>query len=258
MMLSLLLLASSALELYNEANALFRQQRYPEAEAALNASLRADPDLTPALTLKGKLAMGLNRFDVARECFEKAARLEPASAYAQFLLGFFHYVDNDFVKAIPALELARSLKADDSRTHFYLALSYEGVANPEQAAKLYLRTIELESAQRKPLADTHVAYGRFLFAQGDLGGSAKQIARALGLDANSRDAHYERGRLHFENGEWMKAIEEGETAFRLPGVGTTDRQIHFLLARAYSKSGNRDAAARQLALFRASGASLRR
>lgn len=258
MILSLLMLALSALELYNQANSLFQQQRYQEAEAALNASLSADPNLTPALTLKGKLAMGLNRFDVARECFEKAAKLEPSSSYVQFLLGFFHYVDNDFVRAIPALELARSLKPEDSRTYFYLALSYEGVAKPEQAAKLYVRTIELETAQRKPLPDTHVAYGRLLFSQGDLNGSAKQILRALELDPNSRDAHYERGRLHFESGEWMKAVDEGEKAFRLPGVGTTDRQIHFLLARAYSKSGNRDAADRHLALFKASGVSLRR
>ena len=258
MILGLFLLASSALELYNQANSLFQQQRYQEAETTLNASLAADPNLTPALTLKGKLAMGLNRFDVARECFERAAKLEPKSPYVQFLLGFFHYVDNDFVKAIPALERARSLKPDDSQTHFYLALSYEGVAQPDEASKLYLRTIELEQAQRKPLPDTHVAYGRLLFAQGDLGSSAKHISRALELDPKSRDAHYELGRLHFEKGEWLKAIDEGEKAFRLPGVGTTDRQIHFLLARAYSKAGNRDAAEKHLASFKASGVSLRR
>jgi tetratricopeptide (TPR) repeat protein len=258
MILSLLLLASSAVELYNHANSLFQQQKYTEAEAALNASLRADPNLTPALTLKGKLAMGLNRFDIARECFEKAAAIEPKSHYVQFLLGFFHYVDNDFVKAIPALERARTLKPDDPRTHFYLALSQEGIANPAEAAKLYLRTIELESAQRQPLADTHVAYGRFLFAQGDMTGSAKHITRALQLDANSRDAHYERGRLHFEYAEWTKAAEEGEKALRIPGVGTTDRQIHFLLGRAYAKLGNREASEKHLALFEASGVSLRR
>jgi tetratricopeptide (TPR) repeat protein len=103
-----------------------------------------------------------------------------------------------------------------------------------------------------------VAYARLLFAQGDLEGSAKQIARALQLDANSRDAHYELGRIHFENADWNKAADEGEKAFRLPGVGTTDRQIHYLLARAYAKSGNREAADKHLALFKASGASLRR
>src|SRR5687767_3272296 len=145
MILPFLLLASSAVDLYNQANALFQQQRFQEAEAALNASLSADPNLTPALTLKGKLAMGLNRFDIARECFEKAASLDPKSPYVQFLLGFFHYVDNDFAKAIAALERARALKSDDSRTFFYLALSYEGQANPSEAAKLYVRTMELES-----------------------------------------------------------------------------------------------------------------
>jgi hypothetical protein len=53
-------------------------------------------------------------------------------------------------------------------------------------------------------------------------------------------------------------VEEGEKALRIPGVGTTDRQIHFLLARAYAKAGNREASEKHLALFKASGVSLRR
>ena len=253
-----LLLATSALELYNTANTLFQQQRFEEAENALNSALRADPNLVPALTLKGKLAMGLNRFDIARECFEKAATVEPKSAYVQFLLGFFHYVDNDFLKAIPVLERARDLKSDDPRTMFYLALSYEGVAQLDKAAELYARTVDLEAKQAKPSADTHVAYGRLLFGQGDLQASEKQIERALQLSPDSRDAHYERGRLHFERGEWRKAADAGEKAFALPGVGTTDRQIHFLLARAYGKLGSAALAAKHLEQFKASGASLRR
>ncbi len=257
-MIALFLLATSALEWYNQANTLFQQQRFEEAEIALNSALGAAPTLVPALTLKGKLAMGLNRFDIARQCFEKAASLEPASAYVQFLLGFFHYVDNDFAKAIPALEKARDLNPDDSRSYFYLALSYEGTANIEEAQKLYLHTIDLEHEQKKPLADTHVAYGRLLFAQGDIQASEKQIAIALDLAPESRDAHYEQGRIHFERSEWRKAIEEGQKAFALPGVGTTDRQIHFLLARGYAKTGNTELAARHLAAFHESGASLRR
>ncbi|MEJ7607105.1 MAG: tetratricopeptide repeat protein [Bryobacteraceae bacterium] len=167
-MIILCLLASSALDWYNRAHSLFQQQRFEEAESALNSALATEPGLVLALTLKGKLAMGLNRFDVARQCFEKAAAIEPQSAYVQFLLGFFHYVDNDFSKAIPALERARKLKPDDSRTHFYLALSYEGIANIAEAQKLYLSAIDLEERQHKPSADTHVAYGRLLFAQGDI------------------------------------------------------------------------------------------
>jgi tetratricopeptide (TPR) repeat protein len=257
-MIVLILLASAALEQYNRANTLFQQQKFVEAEEALNSALRADPKLVPALTLKGKLAMALNRFDVARVCFEKAADLEPKSPYVQFLLGFFHYVDNDFKKALPALEQARKLEPDNPRTHFYLALSHEGLALPEKAAELYRKTVELETSQGKPSADTHIAYGRLLFTQGDYQASEVQIRRAMELDPKSRDGHYESGRLHFERGEWEKAAVEGEKASKLPGVGVTDRQIHFLLARAYGKLGKKELAEAHLAKFKASGVSLRR
>lgn len=252
-MIVVLLLASAALEQYNRANVLFQQQRFPEAESALNAALAEDPRLVPALTLKGKLAMGLNRFDEARGYFEKAAALEPKSPYVLFLLGFFHYVDNDFSKALPALERAHELKANDPRTLFYLALTHEGLANPDTALGLYRRTIELE-----PSADSFVAYGRLLFTQGDYPLSEGAIRKALELDPKSRDGHYELGRLHFEKRRFAEAAAEGEIALTNPGPGTTDRQIHYLLARVYSKLGKADRAESHLAKFRASGASLRR
>src|SRR4051794_35532150 len=124
--IAVLLLASAATEHYGRANAYFQQQRFTETEAELTAALKEDPNLVPALTLKAKLAMGLNRFEEAREALVHAAALQPKSAYVQFLLGFFYYVDNDFQKAIPPLETARELNPNDSRALFYLALSHDG------------------------------------------------------------------------------------------------------------------------------------
>jgi tetratricopeptide (TPR) repeat protein len=254
----LLLLATSAQDHYNRANMLFSKQQFAEASAELDAALALDPRLVPALTLKAKLAMAINKFDIARACLERAISIEPESAYVQFLTGFFYYVDNDFAKAIPALERSRQLKPDDIRSHFYLALAYEGVAQPEKARQFYERTLELEKRASQRSAETHVAYGRMLFSLGEYEASANHIKQALQLDPASRDAHYETGRLHFERGEHEAAAAAGERALALSGAGTTDRQIHFLLARCYRKLGKLDLADAHMARFKASGASLRR
>jgi tetratricopeptide (TPR) repeat protein len=254
----LLLLATSALEHYQRANDLFTRQQFEASAVELDAALEADPKLVPALTLKAKLAMALNKFDIARACLERAVAIEPSSAYVQFLLGFFFYVDNDFGKAIPALERARELNPGDIRTHFYLALAYEGIAKPESARKFYEATLKLEREAGRPSPDTHVAFARLLFTLGDYDTSGKHIARALELDPNSRDAHYETGRLHFENKNFEAAAAAGERALRLSGAGTTDRQIHFLLTRAYRKLGKTSLADAHMARFQASGVSLRR
>jgi hypothetical protein len=53
----------------------------------------------------------------------------------------------------------------------------------------------------------------------------------------------------------------GETekrALELPGFGTTERQIHYLLARAYGQTGQKDLAEAHLAKFRSTPPTLRR
>lgn len=256
--LAALLLAAAASGHYDRANSYFGQQRFAEADAELSEALREDPNLVPALTLRGKLAMALNRFDEARDALRRAAALEPKSAYVQFLLGFFYYVDNDFRKAIPPLELARQLNPKDPRVAFYLALSEEGLGAAEKAVLLYETTIDLEKSAGHPTADVHVAYARLLFSLGRYEGAQAQITVALGLDPKSRDAHYEQGRLWFEGGQFGKAAEQGEQALVIPGVGTLDRQIHFLLAKTYAKLNKKALADAHLAAFKASGVSLRR
>jgi tetratricopeptide (TPR) repeat protein len=256
--LVLLLLASSAIEQYNRANALFQQRKFAEAGESIDRALEADPRFVPALTLRGKLAMALGRKTVARESFEKAAALAPDAAYAQFMLGFFYYVENDFRKSAPALERASRLDPADPRAVLYLALSQEGLAQPELAISLYRKAIELEARADKPDPETYTAYGRLLFTLGRFEESARQVERVLELDPQSRDGHYERARLMLETGKFAKAAEEGEKALRSPEPGATERQIHFVLARAYAQLGRQDLYELHRRKLEESPASLRR
>lgn len=243
---------------YERANQYFQQQRFAEAHAELSAALRENPDLVPALTLKAKLAMAFNRFDEARAALLRAAELQPDSAGVQFLLGFFYSVDNDFHKAVAALEIARKLNPTDPRTSFYLALSRDGLGQADAAAALYETTIQLEKTAGKSAPDVHVAYARLLFSLGRFEECGQQVTLALKLDPRSRDAHYEQGRLAYERGDFLQAVAEGQKALAIQGAGTLDRQIHFLLGRAYGKLGQKELSASHLAKFKASDASLRR
>lgn len=255
--IGLLLLSTGSVH-YERANQFFQQQRFSEAETEITAALQENPNLVLALTLKAKLAMGFNRFDQAREALLKAAALQPESANVQFLLGFFYCVDNDFQKAIDVLESARKLNPADPRTTFYLALSRDGLGQADAAVALYQSTIELERKAGKSAPDVHVAYSRLLFALGRFEECEKQVAQAILLDPKSRDAHYEQGRLYLQKGAYSSAVEEGEKALAIPGLGTLDRQIHFLLARAYSKMDKKGLADHHLAKFKGSGVTLRR
>ena len=257
-MICVCLLLLFATDSYQRANALFERQQFADAATQLDEAIQENPQFAPAWILRGKIAMAFNRFDVARWAFVKAAGLDPASAHTQFMLGFFYYVDNDFTRAVPALHTAARLNADDSLTLLYLAMSEEGLAHPDTASELYGKAIALENAQGKPSAETHTAYGRLLFTLGRYEESAREVDRVLSLDPASRDGHYEKGRLAFEKNQFAAAASEGEMALASKGNGTSDRQIHFLLARAYAKLDDRAKADLHRKEFEASPATLRR
>jgi tetratricopeptide (TPR) repeat protein len=256
--LVLLLAAAAGSDSYQRANALFERQQFAEAATQLDQAIKENPAYAPAWILRGKIAMAFNRSDVAHWAFVQAAKLEPQSAHAQFMLGFFYYVDNDFVRAVPALRTAAGLNATDTQTLLYWAMSEEGLAHPDVASDLYHKAIALENAQNKPSAETHTAYGRLLFTLGRYQESAREIDRVLELDPASRDGHYEKGRLALQRDQFAAAASEGELALAAKGNGTTDRQIHFLLARAYAKLGDSAKTNLHRMAFEASPATLRR
>src|SRR5262245_33740028 len=123
MMAVAFLLLQSQLE---RAQTLLRDGKVDEARQAAAAAVSEQPESTAALTLQGRVAMAMNDFDLARTSFTRAGSLAPGNAGVQFLLGFFHYVDNDFVQALPPLERTRKLSPNDSRTALFLALTHEG------------------------------------------------------------------------------------------------------------------------------------
>jgi tetratricopeptide (TPR) repeat protein len=188
----------------------------------------------------------------------RAVELEPKSAYNQFMLGFYYYLENDFKKALEPLNRSAELDASNSRTYFYLALTHEGLANASMAIQMYERAMALDRERNTADLDTLVAFARLLFSLGQYEKCLPLVEQARTLDPKSRDAHYERGRLYLQAGDFQRAVQEGERALELQSPGTTDRQIHFLLARAYARFGNEQRADEHLAKFKASAPSLRR
>ena len=108
------------MQAYARANRLFEQNQLPQSMAALEEALAADPNNVPALTLKAKIAIGANRFDMAGECLERAVAADPSSWYARFLYGFWYYLRDDWSRALAELNAAHKL---NPRVRPFAALS---------------------------------------------------------------------------------------------------------------------------------------
>jgi len=236
---------------YQQANTLFVEKKFPEALNALDAALRLDPKLVPALTLKAKLAMALDRYDVARECLERAVAADPLSAYARFLYGFQFFKQNELPEAIQSLEKARQLDPKDPRPALYLGLAQESLGRTADALRSYREAIGLGEASGKLETDMLLSCSRLLLLLGDFEECGRLVARALKLDPKSRDAHFESARLRLKQGDGGGAAREGELALQFHTGDVSERQVHFLLIQAYQSSGREGDAARHAVALRA-------
>ncbi len=228
---------------YDRANALFEKGQFDASLKELNNALRANPKLVPALTLKAKLAMMINRYDVARQCLDTALAVDPAGSYPQFLLGFLFYRQDKMPDAERELRKAQKLNPSDPRSALYLGLTEETLGNTSEAMAQYERAMRLEEATGHPNAEAWIDGARLLMVEGNLDRAGKLLADAVRIEPDSRDAQFESARLALKKGNTTEAIAAGEKALRLRGE-TADRQIHFLLVQAYRIVG-RDAEAAQ-------------
>jgi len=241
-MLAFLLAQSPAAADYRKATELFAKRDLQAAEAAVERSLHTDPHYVPALVLKARLAMISGHLDTARRALEAAVSADPKPTGPRFLLGFCLYLENDFQAARDALALADQ---NDARVSLYTALSEEGLNHADSAVHYYERALKLDRAN----VDARVAYARLLRRQGHLDPAESLIDEALKLAPDARNTLYEKGQCLFARGEYLPGAQFGERALAAPGPAPTEREIRFLLARAYLKAGNRELAEKHRAIF---------
>lgn len=213
---------------YRQADSLFVAKKIPEALSSLELSLRLDDKLVPALTLYAKIAMTMNRFELARDSLERALAVDPDAAYGRFLYGLSYYLTNDLQHALPQFLKAMQANPRDSRAALYLGLTCESLGRTQEALALYEESVRLE-----PLTDTYLSGARLLHLMGRLDESERWIQKALQREPDSRDAHFELARLLLRMDRPLPAANEAEHALELSGGSVSDSQIHYLLIRAY-------------------------
>jgi tetratricopeptide (TPR) repeat protein len=244
-------LAVSPAQHYENAKQDFAQHKFDEAVSEVNAALHGSPYMVPALVLKARLAQFAHRPDVAKSCLITAVTADPASEEAQFFLGVFFYTQNDFKLAISPLQTAQTLSPKSPLPVFYLAMTHEALGDATQALELYQQAENLSPEKSPQSASILVAYGRFLLVMGRNEDSIEKVRRAIDEDPESRDAHFELAKGLDYQGDFQNAALEGERALTLPELGTSDAQIHFLLAKLYRKLKQPDLAKAHLEKFQA-------
>ena len=236
---------------YEQANAFFAAGKFPQAGAAVAESLRLDPKLVPALTLKAKMEMADNHFEAAGRTLERALLVDPKAEYAQFLYGLAAFLSNDMAQALPRFRKARQLNPLNPRTARYLGITCESLGYIDEAMLLYRDAVRLERTKGPADAETLLPGARLLFLLGQLEESERWIREAIAVAPKFRDAHFELARVLLKKGDSETAADAGEKALQFTGAIVTDAQIHYLLIQAWGRSGQPERAAKHAETLRA-------
>ncbi len=243
---------------YENAKRDFAERKFSEAVSEVDAALHESPYMVPALLLKARLAAFAHRPDVAKSCLITAVTADPTSEEAQLLLGMFYYTQNNFKLAISPLQTAQTLSPKSPLPVFYLAMTQEALGDESRSLELYQQAENLSPEKSPQSAEILVAHGKFLLLLGRTQDSVEKERRAIEANAESRDAHYELAKGLDHEGDFKRAALEGERALTLPELGTSDAQIHFLLANLYRKLNQPDLANAHLEKFKAAQPTTRR
>ena len=243
--------AVSPMQHYENAKQDFAQRDFTGADSEVNLALHESPYMVPALVLKARLAAFVHRGDVEKSCLIRAITADPTSEEAQFFLGVFYYTQNDFKSAISPLRTAQTLSPKSPLPVFYLAMTQQALGDETKALELYEQAEHLSSQKSPQGALILVAYGKLLLSLGRTQDSVEKDREAIEGDPESREAHYELAKGLDHEGDFKNAAVEGERALTLAELGTSDAQIHFLLANLYRKLNQPDVAQAHLEKFKA-------
>jgi tetratricopeptide (TPR) repeat protein len=250
--------ATPARRHYESAKESMASMQFAQASHEVEAALSLDPNFVPALILKARLALFAHRPDIAKDCLIKSVILDPSSEDAQFFLGMFYYLQNDFSLAIAPLEKAQSLSPQAALPLFYLAMTKEALGDGQAALRLYAEAETFSTAKTPQSASILVAHGRLLFSLGRFEESLAKDELAIAANNQSRDAFYEKAKSLERTGKYQPAAAAGEQALTLPALGTSDSQVHFLLGKIYLKLNQPELAQSHLAKFYAAPQSTQR
>lgn len=240
--LFLFLLASPALPDYEQAAKSLAAHDLRGAEVSVTAALGKDAHYLPAIALKARLWMIDGRLQDARALLENAAANQRDGKTLLFLLGFCQYLQNDFE---PAQKVFALSDQRDGRVLLYRALTEEGLNNQEAAVAFYERAMVLDSQS----TEVRVAFARLLRKQGQTVRAETLIDEALRLAPQDRAVLYEKGQCLLARAEWRDAADTGERALRASGDAPAEREIRYLLIRAYLNAGETRKAAEHRNIF---------
>jgi superkiller protein 3 len=209
----------------NLGNALSRQGKAAEAEAAFHQAIALKPDLAQAHSNLGNALREQGKLVEAVACYREALRLEPDFPLAHNNLGAALQAQGKPAEAVACYREALRLKPDLPEAHYNLGAALQAQGKQVEAVACYREALRL----KPDFTEAHCSLGNALFAKKDVEGAIRCYREAIRVDPSYAKAYTSLGLALHKNGDLEGAIHCFKEAIRL---GPRDALAHENLGNA--------------------------
>jgi tetratricopeptide (TPR) repeat protein len=236
-----------------------RQENSEKALSYLVAAKRLDPENPEILFEFGKVCLERNLVDDALPALTKAVALRPdqdsyvyvlgsanvargnltqaASVYAQLLqkhqhdavlnyaMGAVYYLQAKYTEAELALKQSLEAQPDQVAASYYLALTYNAIGDDGRAIPIFRELIQ-SHPQHVP---SYVKLGGILVREHQYEEAQRDLERAVALDPDSVEAHYQLGLLLRRVGKPAESESQFAESRRLETEQHAQKDMHLRL-----------------------------
>ena len=232
-----------------EADGNVDEARYWQARAYL-ARGQASQALERLMLLHAHQPQNVEFVFFLQACAEKLAlgslelfaSLEPESYRIHQLRAEYHAARDDGKRAIAEYTKALALAPSATQLHLAIGSLYLGQRDYEKA----LTAFQAELKNDAYSVAARARMGEVYFVIGDTDAADTVLKQAIAINPISATPHKTLGRVYFKKREYQKSVEHLQSALRL-GI-QDDEDLYYHLGRAYQMLGNREEAARNLAI----------
>ncbi len=160
---------------------------------------------------EGIAALQRDDLATARRSLEEAARLDPSSAAAWFLLSQVHARQSQMPAALAAAAKAERCAGKDSTILYNVALFYRDAGKLGEALAVGKRALALENS-----AEVHSLLGQTYFAMKDWSNAIKELSEVRRMSPYSEDAIFQLAQAYLQSQDFTgaaKVLEDGRKTF---------------------------------------------
>lgn len=181
---------------------------------------------------------------LALESLELFASLEPHSYRTHQLRAEYHAARDDGKRAIDEYRKALALAPSATQLHLAIGSIYLSERDYENALAAFRAELKNDAYSAAALA----RMGEVYFVIGDLDAADEALKQAITINPTSATPYKTLGRVYFRQREYQKSVQHLESALRLGIEG--DEDLYYHLGRSHRMLGNREEAAKNLAIVR--------